>query len=165
MSQLVNIKGQRFGRLLILRQVGWHLKPSGKRSSVWECQCDCGKVINVRKPYLTSGDTKSCGCLRSEVTGRLKLTHGMSKTSPTYDIWVLMRQRCNNPAASGYEYYGGQGVTVCERWDSFENFLTDMGERPDGLTLDREDPTGNYEPRNCRWATWHTQNNNKRKAA
>ena len=112
-----------------------------------------------------SGDTKSCGCLRRAVTASLKMTHGISHKSGTYDIWVLMRQRCNNPKATGYAHYGGRGVTVCRRWDKYTNFLMDMGERPDGLTLDRIDPHGNYEPTNCRWATWTTQNRNKRKQA
>jgi hypothetical protein len=165
MSGPHDITGARFGRLLALEQSGWHPLPSGKRMPVWRCVCDCGREVKAKKPYLTSGDTKSCGCLRSETTGRLKLSHGLSHSGSTYDIWVLMRQRCNNPLANGYRYYGGRGIKVCQRWGSYEAFLSDMGKRPDGLTLDREDPEGDYEPGNCRWATWQTQNTNKRKAA
>lgn len=165
MNNSTSIANTRFGRLTAMSQVGWHPLPTGKRMPVWRCKCDCGNELDVRKPYLTSGDTKSCGCFRRETTAGLKRKHGLAHKSGTYDIWVLMRQRCNNPKASGYSYYGGSGITVCERWDDYQNFLSDMGERPEGLTLDREDPNGNYEPGNCRWATWETQNNNKRKAS
>jgi hypothetical protein len=127
------------------------------------CACDCGQKIEIRSSYLASGDTHSCGCLRREAAANLKMSHGLAHKSSTYDIWVLMRQRCNNPKASGYEYYGGLGISVCPEWSSFAVFLTDMGERPDGLTLDRVDPFGDYEKSNCRWATWETQNQNKRK--
>lgn len=130
---------------------------------VWRCACDCGAALVVKKAYLISGDTASCGCLRREKAAALKKSHGKAHSGSTYDIWVLMRQRCNNPNANGFRYYGGRGIAVCQRWDSFEAFLHDMGERPPGLTLDRINPDGNYEPGNCRWATWETQNRNKRK--
>lgn len=165
MNANFDISGKRFGRLLVVRQAEWHTVPNGSRMSVWACVCDCGTELNVRKPYLTSGDTSSCGCLRRESAAALKLSHGLSNKSSTYDIWVLMRQRCNNPKASGYRYYGGAGVQVAARWDSFDNFLADMGERPDGLTLERKDPHGNYEPGNCEWATWIQQSKNKRRHA
>lgn len=133
--------------------------------SIWACVCACGSKLDVRKAYLTSGDTASCGCLRRENTSNLKRGHSLAHSSPTYDIWVLMRQRCNNPRATSYAHYGGRGIKVCERWSSYEAFLQDMGERPEGLTLDREDVDGNYEPSNCRWATWQVQNTNKRPRA
>jgi len=158
----VDISNARFGSLTAMSQSGWHIQSSGRRMPIWRCKCDCGSELDVRKTYLTSGDTKSCGCLRRRTTASLKMKHGMAHKSSTYDIWVLMRQRCNNPRANGFRYYGGRGVTVCERWDDYANFLSDMGERPTGLTLDRRDPYGNYEPSNCRWETWTVQNNNKR---
>lgn len=165
MTKVIDITGHRFGRLVVVEQAGWHIPKKGKRVSLWRCTCDCGKSINIKKPYLTSGDTNSCGCLRQEVASALKKSHGLAHESTTYDIWVLMRQRCSNPRASGFKYYGGRGVKVCRRWDSYQAFLSDMGERPDGLTLDRIDPFGDYEPNNCRWATWEQQQKNKRKAA
>lgn len=162
MTAVQDIAGRRFGRLVAQTQSGWHHLKSGIRVQVWKCICDCGAVLDVKMAYLKSGDTSSCGCLRRERTAALKRTHGMAHQSSTYDIWVLMRQRCNNPKANGFRYYGGKGVAVCKRWDSFEAFLQDMGERPPGMTLDRIDPSGNYELANCRWATWETQNRNKR---
>ena len=164
MASALNLTGARFGRLVVTSQIGFHFPNKGHKVALWSCLCDCGLVVTKRQPYLTSGDTKSCGCLRSETTSNLKRSHSLSHRTRTYDTWVLMRQRCNNPKSSGYKYYGGSGVAVCERWDSYKNFLSDMGERPlDKPTLDRISPFGNYEPKNCRWASWKDQANNKKK--
>lgn len=95
--------------------------------------------------------------------GEHNRTHGMSKT-PTYKTWLKMRERCNNPKASQYKWYGGKGVKVCDRWQaSFENFLSDMGVRPDGMTLDRKDNSKGYSPENCEWATHKQQTFNQAK--
>jgi hypothetical protein len=121
----------------------------------------------VRGYHLRGGRVKSCGCLRKEKvvengrTNPSNLQHGMCG-SPTYISWENMRQRCDNPNATGWERWGGRGITLCERWDSFENFLADMGERPEGTTLDRIDNDGNYEPGNCKWSTSKEQQANTR---
>jgi hypothetical protein len=155
-KQVVPI-GHRFGRLVVIDHVPGSM----------ECTCDCGTTLYVANCSLVSGRTKSCGCLRKEATAarsKLKPTnvkHSMSKTR-TYKIWVAMRNRCN-PATKhkgNIKYYVSKGVTVCDRWKKFENFFADMGEAEEGLTIDRKDSSGNYEPSNCRWATRTQQNRN-----
>lgn len=86
-----------------------------------------------------------------------------SKPDRTYSSWTSMKTRCTNEKNKNYFSYGGRGITFCERWASFDNFLADMGERPEGMTLDRKDTNGNYEPSNCRWATSKEQMDNQRK--
>jgi len=130
-------------------------------------RCVCGNTFICMVKRVNSGNTKSCGCHNDRVRaerGRAQLTtHGMTY-SREFRSWGAMLQRCYNPNANGYERWGGAGVVVCERWrNSFENFLEDMGPRPEKTSLDRIDPFGNYEPSNCRWADAYTQNRNIRK--
>jgi len=167
MGKRVDLKGQRFGRLIV-RELD--TSPRKHPSSKWICVCDCGKETSVRADVLKVGGTNSCGCLAGEVRsthakniGIANATHGMTH-SRTYKSWLSMRARCNNPKEASYKNYGGRGIKVCDRWqNSFENFLADMGERPEETSLDRfPDKNGNYEPGNCRWATQRTQQNNKR---
>lgn len=151
MTQRIDISGQRFGLLTAISHV------KGVR---WLCSCDCGGNAVVASLDLRNGHTQSCGCFRSAQTSKRMKKHGMTG-SPTHRTWISMRRRCNETSHDQYKYYGGAGITVCERWQtSFENFLADMGERPQGTTLDRKDPKGNYEPSNCRWATQKEQMNN-----
>lgn len=161
MGKVVDLTGQRFGRLRVLGQDGY---TRVSRNAVWVCQCDCGNTARVDSGMLRHGDTASCGCYRKEVIAERNRRHGMRRNR-VYTTWVGMRQRCGNPNAHAYENYGGRGITVCERWRNFQNFYADMGERPPGLTLDRIDNDGNYEPGNCRWATRQVQSQNQRKRA
>jgi len=156
MGRKLDLINQRFGRLLVLEMT--ESNTSDKRSCWWLCLCDCGKYVAVPSNRLTSKHTQSCGCLSRE-TGAIngtkgRLTHGHTtkrKPSPTYNSWASMRARCSDPARANYKHYGGRGITVDPRWDSFENFLADMGERPEGFTLSRRDHAKSYSPENCMW--------------
>jgi hypothetical protein len=160
----LNLVGERFGRLVVLAEDD--SVPS--KNVRWRCLCDCGEEHSARGDALKRGHVLSCGCLGPTSEVRLRAlraaisTHGMSRT-PTYTTWQAMLERCHNPKNPKYYMYGALGVKVCERWLSFENFLADMGVRPDGHTLDRHpDPHGDYEPGNCRWATPGEQQRNRR---
>ncbi|MFE0766129.1 hypothetical protein [Streptomyces smyrnaeus] len=127
-----------------------------------QCVCDCGTPRTVL--FGEWGKTKSCGCLRREVTAARSTTHGHSRTS-IYGTWADMVARCTRPTHQRWADYGGRGITVCERWRDFANFLADMGERPAGMELDRIDNDRGYEPGNCRWADGSTQAKNRRPSA
>jgi hypothetical protein len=128
---------------------------------LWSCLCECGNTIIVKSRSLIHNSKESCGCYRKS---RPKI---IDTDSPIYRSFTHMKDRCLNPNSDAYENYGGRGITVCDRWlepdgQGFLNFLEDMGERPEGMTLDRIDVNGNYEALNCRWVNWDTQCRNKR---
>jgi hypothetical protein len=156
----IDIAGQRFGRLVVIRRTG-----TKRTSAVWLCHCDCGTNRHISGAALRSGNTQSCGCLHREAvieSNRRKRRHGMAGTG-TYRAWQDMKTRCTNSRRKCWNDYGGRGISICARWsNSFENFLADMGERPPGLTLDRINNDDGYKPSNCRWATRLDQTHNRR---
>jgi hypothetical protein len=147
MTHKLDIKaGQRFGRLTVIKEVA-QLK--GRRR--FKFTCDCGKTASTELIHVTTGKTRSCGCLFRESLSNAR-THGMSKT-PTYSVWCDMRKRCENSRNKSYPDYGGRGIKVCKRWHKFENFFADMGERPSAKhELDRFNGNDDYKPGNVRWS-------------
>lgn len=160
----MNLVGIRFGRLVVIREIDEQAHPCGKSSRQFECKCDCGKYTNVVMDNLRSGGTQSCGCLAAEKAGERWREHGLS-SHPLYKIWLYMRKRCNNPKADVYEYYGENGITVCDEWENdpeaFVNWAIANGWRKD-LVLDRENVSLGYSPDNCRFVTWSVSATNKR---
>jgi hypothetical protein len=152
-------KGDRYGFQSIIEEVEPYVFPSGETKRRFRCICDCGNIRSVNLTGLRNGSIKSCGC--KEIIYPHK-THG-NTNSVEYRTWADMKSRCYNTKVKNYKNYGGRGIIVCDRWlNSFQNFLEDMGKRPDGYTIDRINVDGNYEPNNVRWATWKEQQNNRR---
>jgi hypothetical protein len=157
MSRMIDLTGQRYGRLVVRERVQQHMKGQAR----WLCLCDCGNTTVVQSYDLRSGNTQSCGCQR-RVNFKHKI-HGHSQKR-IYAIWKGMKSRCSNPNRKCYSDYGGKGIKVCSEWEedfqAFYNWAIENGYN-DELTIDRIDPDGNYEPSNCRWADNLMQGNNK----
>lgn len=169
MSKRLNLVGQKFGRLTVVKFAGTEkCGRNGHVHSLFECLCSCGNSAIASGDNLKRGHTKSCGCLQKEflINHRHFIRyriHGMAGSRP-YRIWKGMKSRCYRVDNDNYSRYGGRGITICERWkNSFENFWEDMHEGySDLLQIDRIDNDGNYEPGNCRWVTSKDNNNNRR---
>lgn len=163
-----DLTGQIFGKLTVIRRNG----KDSRRNAIWECQCECGNIINVRSNSLLTGHTSTCGCTRKDNLLKANYKHGDGvhrKRSRLYSIWSAMKSRCENEKSESYKWYGAKGVRVCDSWQDYKIFKEwalangyDEKAKQWECTIDRINPYGNYEPNNCRWVSMKVQNNNKR---
>ena len=159
MPKIYRLEGQRFGRWTVIEQCG----VDHRGEKLYRCQCDCGNVGVVRSSSLRDGRSSSCGCFANELTSKRSKTHGMTNTR-LFNIWSGMRSRCYSTTDYHYKWYGARGITMCDEWkndfQTFYNWAISSG-YDDGLSIDRIDNNGNYEPSNCRWTTHAEQMRNQ----
>lgn len=158
----IKLLAGRYGYLTVIGPGEPTVQKSGRLRHTSVCKCDCGRQVTVQNSSLVGGLTNSCGHLRAESMAKVATKHGLThKHRREYQSWLGMTARCSK--IYGHDDYAGRGITVCDRWRSFPAFLSDMGPCPEGLSIDRINNEGNYEPGNCRWTTRLVQNNNRRK--
>lgn len=156
MDRATDLTGREFGRWVVVEKIGFR-----NRRTWWFCKCQCGTQRAVRSGNLTSGKSLSCGCLQKELAGKQFRTHGLS-CSPAYSAITAAISRCTRNSDPGWKHYGGRGIKVCDRWMKDPSlFVSDMGEPPPGMSIERIDVNGDYEPSNCTWADVKTQCRNR----
>lgn len=165
MPKRIDRTGERRGKMVAIRPIAYELS-TGRTMPAWYCMCDCGNAKTVITVNWIKDKHRSCGCDKSR---RISSHYRGDKRRPEYNVWMQMRQRCYSEYAPNYQFYGAKGVAVCDRWRFGENgktgfqcFMDDMGDRPDGMTIDRINPLEGYGPDNCRWASWAEQSKNRR---
>lgn len=163
-KRLKDLTGQRFGRLVAIRHVGY----DKRGQAIWEFKCDCGNTIHALGYPITYGNVTSCGCYNREKTVRQNYKHGFSvrgKREKLYVVWCALKKRCKTPTDKAYKYYGARGIDICDEWETYEPFRewAMANGYKDGLTIDRIDNDGNYCPENCRWVDMVVQSRNTRR--
>lgn len=155
-----NLLGKKFGRLTVIAEAPTRRTSGGQHKTVWECRCDCGKVVTPDAATLKRGNTRSCGCLAHDQTVLRNTKHGKTRTKE-YRAWAHAKGRCHDKNDPRFRIYGAKGIVMCNKWrGSFAEFFADMGRAPAGFTLERKNRLGSYEPGNCIWADRITQANN-----
>lgn len=160
---LIDLTGKRFGRYTVVERAP-RPETHKQQHAFWKVRCDCGTERVIPGGSLRSGNSRSCGCLCKDINADRLTTHGGRRTRE-YRIWRAVKDRCFNERNSHFDYYGGRGITMCDRWkNDFTAFLADMGPCPDGLTIERIDVNAHYDPSNCKWATYREQRQNQRRS-